>query len=276
MILIADSGSTKTEWALVSEDETETFETSGMNPYFVTQNELFKIKEIVLKKVNGRSITNIFFFGAGCNSSEKKNVIEDFLKSTFIYSKIEIESDLLGAAKALFGNNKGIAVILGTGANSGYYNGKEITFKTESLGYVLGDEGSGAYIGKQFIINLLYGNFSKEIETNFKKEFGIGKTEILENIYRKPNANKYLASFTHFIKKHIGNKEVKKVIENAFDELITNHLLKYPEIKKSKVGFVGSIASVFSEILIERCKFNGIKIKLIMAKPITKLVEYYK
>ncbi len=276
MILIADSGSTKTEWALVSGNETETFETSGMNPYFITQNELLKIKEIVLKKVNCRSITNVFFFGAGCNSTEKKDNIENFIKNILPISKIEIESDLLGAAKALFGKGKGIAVILGTGANSGYYNGNEITFKTESLGYILGDEGSGAYIGKQFIINLLYGNFSKEIDNDFKTEFGIGKTEILENIYRKPNANKYLASFTHFIKKHIDNKEVKKVIENAFDELITNHLLKYPEIKKSKVGFVGSIASVFSEILIERCKSHGIKIQLIVAKPIIKLVEFYK
>lgn len=276
MILIADSGSTKTEWALVSENETETFETSGMNPYFVTQNELFKIKEIVLKRVNGRSITKVLFFGAGCNSSEKKNVIEGFFKSTFTYSKIEIESDLLGAAKALFGKNNGIAVILGTGANSGYYNGKEITFKTESLGYVLGDEGSGAYIGKQFITNLLYNNFSKEIEKKFNKKYKIWKPKILENVYSKANANKFLASFTCFIKENIKNKQIKSIVENAFDDLITNHLLKYPGIKKNKVGFVGSIANVFNDILVERCNSHGIKIQLIVAKPITKLVEYYK
>ncbi len=276
MMLIADSGSTKTEWALVLENGTEMFETSGMNPYFVSQNELLKIKEIILAKTNGKSVTKVFFFGAGCSSSEKKNVIEEFFKKIFPYSKIEIESDLLGAAKALFGNNKGIAVILGTGANSGYYDGKEITFKTESLGYILGDEGSGAYIGKQFITNLLYGNFSKEIESDFKTKFRIGKTEILENVYRKPNANRYMASFTHFVHKHINNKEVRKVVENAFDEFITNHLLKYPEIKNTNVGFVGSIANVFSEILIERCKFHSIKIQLIVAKPIMKLIKFYK
>ena len=276
MILIADSGSTKTEWALVSKNETITFETSGMNPYFVTTNELIKIQEIILEKVNNKNVTNVFFFGAGCNSSEKKNVIEVFLNKTFPDSETEIESDLLGAAKALFGKSNGIAVILGTGANSGYFNGNEITFKTESLGYILGDEGSGAYIGKHFITNLLYGNFSKEIENNFKNEFGIGKTEILENVYRKSNANKYLASFTYFIKTNIKNKQVKAIVENAFYDLITNHLLKYPDIKNNKVGFVGSIANVFSEILIEKCKFYNITIQLIVAKPIMKLVEFYK
>ena len=276
MILIADSGSTKTEWALVSKNETDLFKTSGMNPYFVTTNELLKIKEILLKSVNNKSVTNVFFFGAGCNSTEKKNVIEDFLNKTFPDSKIEIESDLLGAAKALFGKNNGIAVILGTGASSGYFNGNEITFKTESLGYILGDEGSGTYIGKHFITNLLYGNFSKEIENNFKNEFGIWKPEILENVYSKANANKYLASFTYFIKENIKNKQVKAIVENAFDDLITNHLLKYPEIQNTKVGFVGSIANVFSEILFERCNVHNIKIQLIVAKPIMKLVEFYK
>ena len=117
---------------------------------------------------------------------------------------------------------------------------------------------------------------SKEIENNFKNEFGIGKTEILENVYRKLNANKYLASFTYFIKENIKNKQLKAIVENAFYDLITNHLLKYPDIKNNKVGFVGSIANVFSEILIERCKFYNITIQLIVAKPIMKLVEFYK
>ncbi|PIP53896.1 MAG: N-acetylglucosamine kinase, partial [Bacteroidetes bacterium CG23_combo_of_CG06-09_8_20_14_all_32_9] len=225
MILIADSGSTKTEWALVSKNHTEIFETTGMNPYFLTQPELEKILEHVNKKLKGDTVSKVVFFGAGCNSSEKMGLMKMLLKKSFLNCEIEVNSDLVGAAKALFGKNKGIAVILGTGANSGYFNGKEISFKTESLGYILGDEGSGAYLGKQFITKLLYNELPKEIENDFTKEYKIRKPEILENIYQKPNANRYLASFAVFIKKHIGNSEVKKIVKDAFNVHIVNHLL---------------------------------------------------
>lgn len=275
MILLADSGSTKTEWALIKEGESRKFHSAGMNPYFASDDDIRKILNDVKKWVGEGNINKIFFYGSGCNSTEKGSDMQKLFKETFVDSEIEIQSDLIGAAVSLFGKQKGIAVILGTGANSGYFDGSEITFKTESLGFVLGDEGSGAYLGKEFIRELLYGNLSKEIQDDFTAEYKMGKVEILENIYKKPYANRFLAGFTVFLKKHESNPKIKKIVSDSFESLIFNHLLKYPQKDNCEFGFVGSIAYHFKDILTETCNKNNIKISLIIKQPMDNLIKQY-
>ncbi|MBI5538739.1 MAG: hypothetical protein HY951_01670 [Bacteroidia bacterium] len=275
MILIADSGSTKTEWALIKDGENRKFHSAGMNPYFASDDDIKKILNDVKKWVGDGNIDKIIFYGSGCNSTEKGSDMQKLFKEIFVDSEIEVQSDLIGAAVSLFGKQKGIAVILGTGANSGYFDGRDITFKTESLGFVLGDEGSGAYLGKEFIRELLYGNLSKEIQDDFTAEYKIGKVEILENIYKKPYANRFLAGFTVFLKKHETNADIKKIISDSFESLVKNHLIKYPQKENCEFGFVGSIAWHFKDELIEVCKKHNLKIQTIIGKPMDNLVKYY-
>lgn len=276
MILIADSGSTKTEWALLTMGTVRKFHSAGMNPYFASDEDILKILNDVKNWIGQEQIKKIVFYGSGCNSTEKGSDMQKLFRKKFSESEIEIQSDLIGAAVSLFGNQKGIAVILGTGTNSGYFDGKEIQFKTESLGFVLGDEGSGAYLGKEFIRELLYGNLTKEIEDDFAREYTIGKVEILENVYKKPYANRYLAGFTVFLKKHESNPAIKKIISDSFDVLIKNHLLKYPQKVTCDYGFVGSIAFHFKDILTETCQKYNIKIHTIIKQPMDNLIRHFE
>ncbi len=275
MILLADSGSTKTEWAFITKGEIRKFHTPGMNPYFAPDNDILKILNDVKGWTTPDHVQKIIFYGSGCNSAEKGHEMQRLFMECFPGSEIEVQSDLFGAAVSLFGRGAGIAVILGTGANSGYFDGKEITFKTESLGFVLGDEGSGAYLGKEFIRELLYGNISPEVESDFAKEYKVGKVEILENIYKKPYANRYLAGFTVFLKKHESDPVIVKIIADSFESLIKNHLLKYPQKETHEFGFAGSIAYHFKEILTETCEKYNIKIHTIIKQPMDNLVKHY-
>jgi len=276
MILIADSGSTKTEWALLAKGETRKFNTAGMNPYFTSDDDIRQILNDVKKWIGQEQVKKIVFYGSGCNSTEKGSEMQKLFREKFSDSEIVIQSDLIGAAVSLFGNQKGIAVILGTGNNSGYFDGNKITFKTESLGYLLGDEGSGAYLGKEFIRELLYGNLPKEIEDDFAREYNIRKEGILENIYKKPYANRFLAGFTVFLKKHESNQAIKKIISASFEALIKNHLIKYPQKEICDFGFVGSIAFHFKDILTGICQKNNLKIHTIIKQPMDNLVKHFE
>jgi glucosamine kinase len=273
--LLADSGSTKTEWALIKENEVLKFHSQGMNPYFASDVDIRKIIQDV-KDWSSVSIDRIYFYGSGCNSSEKGNEVQGLFKNEFPLAHVEIYSDLVGAAKALYGNRSGVAVILGTGANSGFYNGNEIEYKTESLGFVLGDEGSGAYLGKEFIKELLYNNLSSDIENDFYIEYKTNKVEILERIYKKPYPNRYLAAFTVFMKKHENNELIRKIIKNAFESLAINHLDKYHHKTELTYGFVGSIAWHFKSILLETSNNHNIHIGSIIKQPMDNLIQHYK
>lgn len=275
MLLIADSGSTKTEWAYVNHHENLFFQTQGLNPYFTSDEEINSTLDKVLAGLKGNKVERIVFFGSGCNSTEKGEVMKEIFKQKFSTSNIEVHSDLVGAAIALFGNKPGIAVILGTGANSGFFDGKEIGFKTESLGYVLGDEGSGAYLGKEFVKNLLYHDFPAEIENDFIHEYGIGKAEILDSVYKKTFPNRFLASFTVFMKKHENHPAMRFVIKNSFEALVNHHLQNYPQKYTHEFAFVGSIAWHFKDILTEVCGKYDLRINAIIKQPLDGLVKHY-
>lgn len=279
MKLIADSGSTKTDWRLISGESVLTsFQTEGLNPYFKSSEEIRKVIENeVIPNINTPfSISNIHFYGAGCSSCEKNKMLESVFQSFFNSSEISIKHDLLGAAIALCGDNKGIVIILGTGSNSCVFNGCEITEEQNALGYILGDEGAGSNIGKQLLIDFLYQNMPVHISVQLQEVFQLSKEEILENVYKKPLPNRYLASFLNWIGKHIDNEEyLQELVLNAFDNFFKTHLINYTNYEAYKINAVGSVAYFFKEYLhIIAFKYN-VKIGNVIKAPIDGLVDYH-
>jgi len=277
MILVADSGSTNTDWVILDQGKIiSSFKTKGFNPYFTSSKEVFtEIKAKTPKEIDVENITNIYFYGSGCSSADMNNIIQNGLKQYFTKSIIEINHDLLGAARALFHNEEGIAVILGTGANTCHYNGKEITKNVPSLGFILGDEGGGDYMGKLFITDYLYGNLSKEITSNFEKKYILDKNKILQKVYKEPYPNRFLASFTEFILENSNEAYINEIIRNTFRNLFKVHICKYNNYQKYNIRVTGSVGYHFKKQLIEVATEFSAKINLIEKNPISRLAQFH-
>ena len=278
MLLIADSGSTKTDWLFIDKNGNK-IETStiGFNPFFQSEEVISSeiIKNQTLNK-NADSVENLIFFGAGVSSINKQNIILDGLKKVFKKCKnISAEHDMKGAAIAACGNFSGIVCILGTGSNSCFYDGTETFENIPSLGYILGDEASGAYFGKILITDFLYKNMPENISNYFKKEFEMDKDTLLDTIYKKPNANVFLASFMKFIVIHKHELYIRKMIENGFSKFAEYHICSFTNFKSLPVHFIGSVAYLFNDILHITAEKHNFKIGKIMQKPINDLAKYY-
>ncbi|OFX18644.1 MAG: hypothetical protein A2041_04745 [Bacteroidetes bacterium GWA2_31_9b] len=277
MILIADSGSTKTDWVLIDNEKViASYTTQGLNPFFKKSSEISEIIKPVFtdQKIN-ESVEKIFFYGAGCSSEQMKEVIFNGIKPIFSTSEINIETDLLAAARALFKNDQGIAVILGTGASTCLYNGTEIIQNIKSLGYVFGDEGGGDHLGKLFITDFLNNNLSDDIKEKFENTFHLSKDDILRKVYREPLPNSFLASFCEFISNNSEHKQIDSIIKKSFNQLFKNHICKYPEYKKYKIRVLGSTGFYFEKQLKEIAAEFKLKIDLILKNPIKELVDYH-
>lgn len=277
MILVADSGSTNTDWAVIEKDKViSTFSTKGFSPYFTKSDEITEELTIKIQKnINPEKIDKVYFYGSGCSSPKMNAIIDDGLKPFFSFSSIEIESDLLGAARALFNKESGIALILGTGANTCVYNGSNIVKNIPSLGYVLGDEGGGDYLGKLFITELLYGKLSKEITDDFLSAFNLSTKDIIYKIYKEPNPNRFLASFCNYISKHSQDSTIEKIIMKSFTDLFLNHITKYDNYENYKIRVTGSVGFYFQEQLKEVAKEFNTQIDLFVQNPILKLAQYH-
>lgn len=280
MILIADSGSTKTDWRLIDDQkEIHQFKTMGFNPYFV--EEEFMVDELMNKllpeinKIISKNQLNIYFYGAGCSVEEQKNVIRGALKKCFPNAVIEVEHDLLAAARALCGKEEGIAAILGTGSNSCYYDGENIVENIISLGYVLGDEGSGAHLGKTFISAYLNKELPENIRENFEARFKTNKDEILEAVYRKPFPNRYLASFSKFIFQNSKEIYLMNLVSDCLEQFLEKHICKYEKYQELPLNCVGSVAFYYADILRKLAAKKNIKIGKIIASPIAALTLYH-
>ena len=277
MILVAESGSTKTDWILINNKSILTnFKTNGFNPYFTNSNEItteLKLKAPENLPVN--DIKNIYFYGAGCSSSKMNQIIFDGLKQFFNSSEIEVNHDLLAAARALFKNKEGIAVILGTGSNTCLYDGKNIVKNITSLGFILGDEGGGDYLGKLFITSFLNDELPKEIHNKFFNRFNLTKNQILHAVYKEPYPNKFLASFCEFILEISSNEFVSKLIQKSFTDLFIKHLCKYNDYKNYNIRFTGSIAHYYQDFLKKTASDFSLEIDLIEKNPINRLVEFH-
>jgi len=277
MILIADSGSTKTSWVLAEKGKKVLdFETSGFNPYIQSKEFISNtIGEEISPRVKDLDIGSVYFYGAGCSTDSNKKIMFDSFKTCFTNSYIEIEHDLLAAARALWFDGDGIVAILGTGSNSCLYKGGKITDTVPSLGFILGDEGSGAYMGKILIRDYLYNKMPERIKKVFYEKYGLNTTAILDNIYKKENPNRWLSSFAFFISCHIHEDYCRGIAMKGLKDFFDAHLIQYPGYQNIPMGVVGSIGFFFMDCLEIVSHEYGFNMKKVIKSPIEELVRYH-
>ena len=277
MILLADSGSTKTEWVLLDGNTVKAkFFTTGLNPYFVdSQFVTIEVKKHFPTEIDNKRIDEIYFYGAGCSSENRCEIIRNGLASFFSNAEINVNHDIYGAAVALFGNKPGIAMILGTGSNSSVYNGSEITENIPALGYILGDEGSGAFFGLQLVKDYLNNEMPTQIRKKFAEKYPFTREEILDSVYKKPFPNRFLASFAPFLSGNKSDEYIKKMVSEGFELFFRRHILPYDNAHTYSLGCVGSVGYFLGEILEETAKkFNFDKIRIIRS-PMDGLVDFF-
>jgi len=277
MILIADSGSTKTSWYYSKgKNHSEKFSTSGINPFFRSAKDIVvELRNDLVPKINS-GIFEIYFYGAGIINEEKKDVVKSALSQLFPLAKIEVQSDLLAAARALLGNKKGIACILGTGTNSCLYDGNNIIEHIPPLGYILGDEGSGAFLGRKLLADFLKGIMPPEISERFQKQFPENYAEFMENVYKKEKPNKFLAQFVPFLYENKNNNYCRQLIENSFIDFIDRNVKFYSNYKKLEICFIGGVAFFFEEQLKSVLNKYGLKLGTVLQEPLDSLTEFHK
>jgi N-acetylglucosamine kinase-like BadF-type ATPase len=276
VILIADSGATKAEWCLVNNGKKKTIFTQGISPYFLNSEQITElVKNEVNKILKEIQPDNIYYYGTGCANPDNAKTVKKALGKVFTKSKIEVDTDLLAAARAACDHDKGVACILGTGSNSCYFNGKKIIKNSPGIGYVLGDEGSGAYLGKKVVQYYLYNTFDEDLRARFDAKFVTTSVEILDNVYKKPLPNKYLASFTMFLAENRGHYMIENILEDGLNDFFFHHLCKYAEIWKHPVSFVGSVAFGFKDIIEQLCHAYEFDLGTIVKNPMPGLITYH-
>jgi len=276
MILVADSGSSKADWTItVSENERVEFSTKGLNPFFVNEKEICKLLSGYdeVQKYNSK-IREVHFFGAGCSSPDKREIVSNGLSKVFSKAFINVEDDVLGAVYATCGTRKGFTCVLGTGSNIAFFDGEQAHYGKHGIGFVLGDEGSGTYFGKKIITAYLYGLMPPDLKKAFEAIYEIDKESIIANVYQKPSPNIYLASFSRFMYKHRDNALIQSILFQGFEEFAGIHILRQSNYQAYPCHFVGSISYFFQDILTEVCKKYKIKLGKVIASPINALTEY--
>ena len=275
MILVADSGSTKTDWRLINNGETTSFETIGFNPYIVDSeivlNGLLNSDLATIKK----SVAQVYFYGAGCSSEAKSKVVADPLNQFFSNAKVNVQHDMLAAARATCGSEKGMIAILGTGSNSCLFDGTSIVENVTALGYILGDYGSGVDIGKAFVKALMGKELPKEIEAKFNKEYNLTTIDILDAVYKQAFPNRFLAGFSLFVFKNLDNPIILKTLESRFELFFEKNICKYSNYENNTLHLVGSIAYIYQDIVTEIAKKYKVEIGKIIKQPIEELVDFH-
>lgn len=274
--LIADSGATKCEWCLLYDGKRKSIITTGMNPYFLSKEQILALLEKeLLSKMKDVKVDEVYYYGTGLGNKDHIKTLKSALQKTFPDAVVEATNDLLAAARAVCGTQKGVACILGTGSNSCYYNGKKILKNSPGLGFILGDEGSGAYLGKRVIQYYLYNTFDEDLRARFDAKFTVTSKEILENIYMKPFPNRYLASYAIFLAENRGHYMVENIIEDALNDFFFTHLCKYNESWKYPISFVGSVAYGFRDVIKELCGSYEFDLGRILKKPMDGLITFH-
>lgn len=277
MLLVVDSGSTKSDWVLVQDQENLNFNTMGLNPYFHDEDtvynaiqansELFHFTEVV---------TELYFYGAGCSAPHLNSIIERGLQRAFPNATIHVGHDLTACAYATYTGIPAISCIIGTGSNSCYFDGNVVSEVIPALGYILGDEGSGSYFGKQLLANYLYKRLPEHIHQSFLNETGLDKDQIVDHVYKQPYANVYLASMMKFIIKHANDPYIEEMIFKGFVHFIEIHVKCYENHRVVPVHFIGSIAYLFRKQLEKACGVNSVELGNIIQKPIDGLIAYHQ
>lgn len=277
MILIADSGSSKTDWRVINDQgEVSQFRSIGFNPYYQTTDQMKAgLATTELLGLKGK-VEVVYYYGSGCTSEKNRLAVAQTIKSFFEKATVTVDHDLMAAAKATCGHGSGIACILGTGSNSGDYDGENIIANRPSPGYLLGDEGGGSYIGKRFLQDFIYDDMPAHIRAEVIDRFKLTNIIIQENVYQKPFPNRYMASFCTFITQHQSDPYCYLLFYNGFRDFFKRHVMRYENYLSKPVNFVGSIAFYNSDILRKAAADLGIRVNLILETPIAGLTLYHK
>lgn len=274
--LIADSGATKCDWKLIGIPKPKKFTTQGISPYFLPPEAIATLlHNEVIPRLKGTQVDAVHFYGTGLSHPANQKILQRVLRKQFPKAELEVATDIVGAARALCGREKGIACILGTGSNSCYYNGKKIVRNSPGIGYILGDEGSGAYLGKKLVQYYLYDIMEEPLRTAFEQRFHQQRADIMESVYKKPLANRYLASLAIFLAENRGHYMVENILEDGLRDFFHQHLFSFREIRSVPIHFTGSIAFGFKDVLLELCKFYELKAGKIIKTPLQGLIDYH-
>jgi N-acetylglucosamine kinase-like BadF-type ATPase len=275
--IIADSGATKCQWTLVLGNQKKTMTTIGISPYFLTTDQIVEtLAKGFNKKVDTGIIDAVYFYGTGLSNPLNVTSIKKALKKVFPKAALDIQTDLEAVARATCQHHKGVACILGTGSNTGYYNGKKIAKNSPGLGYVLGDEGSGAYLGKKVLQYYLYKTFDEELIHAFESKYPINKDQILDAIYKQALPNRYMASFAQFLSEHRGHYMIENIIEDGINDFFFAHLNKLNESWLYPIHFAGSIAYVFRDVIKQLATAYELEIGTIVKSPMEGLIAFHK
>lgn len=278
MILIADSGATKTDWRIINpQGGIQQAKTIGLSPYYQTSESISaELTQNLLPSITGE-VSEIHFYGTGCAGEEPCAIVRRGLQTVFpSASTIEVDSDMLGAARGLCGHEAGIACILGTGSNNCLYDGRDIADKIPSLGFWLGDEGSGGYLGKTLVTAFLHKEIPDDLAAKFAKRYGLNREIVLENAYKKPFPNRYFATFSKFLFDNRSHPFAYKLVYDAFSEFLAKYVCKLPDHQKYKAHFSGSVAFYYSDILRRAAAEKGVVVGHIMETPIAGLALYHR
>lgn len=275
MKLIADSGSTKTDWYLIKDKQLLRYKTQGYNPYYCTTEEVKKSLSVeLLDKVEARTIESLSFYGAGCANALTQKVLLDALEPTFVNASISLGDDLLAAARATAGHAAGICCILGTGSNSCSYNGKEIEDKIPSLGYILGDEGAGVFLGRQLVTAYFYREMPMDLARKMEKAYEMDKHLIISGLLNEKKPNRLLASYALFASEHQEHPFIQELLVACFDAFVVRHILKYPNARQVPIHFIGSIAFGFQAVLKRVLEKHHLEAGKIFKSPFPTLLDY--
>ncbi len=279
MKLIADSGSTKVEWCILDYDKpVRQIFTSGFNALMLTEEEIAQYLDDELMFQLGdlaKEVTEVYFYGAGCIDDEVCRNVRRAIRQNLDVATIEAHSDLLGAARALFGHEEGIACILGTGSNSCYYNGHEIKDHVSPLGFILGDEGSGAVLGRHLIGDVLKHQLPREICDRFLDEYNLERTAIIRRVYKEPSPNRFLASVTPFLLKNIEEPAIHRLVLNGFKSFFVRNVAQYDRYRTLPVSFVGSIAYYYRSVLDEAAAALDARVATVIKTPMEGLIRFH-
>lgn len=279
MLLIADSGSTKTDWRLVATDNrSRAIQTDGFNPYYQTAKQMAAtLQTQLVPDVANETITDVFYYGTGCTGPAVNSIVENALRTVLpAVQTITVNSDMLGAARGAAGHEPGIVCILGTGSNACCYDGQQIIRGIQSLGFWLGDEGSGGYLGKTVVRDFFQERLPVDLHKAFQNKYALDRLTLLENAYQKPFPNRYFASFTPFLVDHFAHPYVVKLVTDAFLLFLTTYIRRFPEASQWPVHFVGSIAHYFATSLQQAMYQTGLTMGNSLKAPIDRLVAFHK
>src|SRR5690554_36726 len=273
-LLIADSGFTKTEWILIDSSHQKTlFSTKGLNPYFTPKEQIASEVGGLAAQLGDEKIDKVLFYGAGCSSPAMAKLVKDAISSQLKDSEVIINTDLLASAKACFNDRQGIACILGTGSNSCVYDGEKIIDQIPSLGFTLGDEGSGGYFGKKLVRDYYYNIMPEELHKSLENKFDMSLETTLDYMYRKPRGNAYIASFAYILAEFSEHPYIQDVVEKGFNEFVIKQLHYFEKHNIKNIGFVGSVAAYNQDILQRVLEEKGYELDIIVQKPIDRLVD---